>query len=236
VDLRQLLYNSQWVRQFRTIDSIVQSNPKMLDKISNDPIKKNVLLIIDPQIDFHPEVCILLRSLIYVNCLLWSYREVNPVLAGTTQPGPSPYQEPMKTAIASLRWSRSTSTRFTRYTFRWTLTSLPTSPTRCSGPVAKTVCSGLFITAGKKIKVYKLLLKVLMYLTSRGNPAHTIHGDYPRWRGQGQVETAWQPGGNSQLVHVLHWVAGAQGPNEAGHLAAALHHWQQVISIAMMWF
>mmetsp|Transcript_30545 Transcript_30545/g.42038 ORF Transcript_30545/g.42038 Transcript_30545/m.42038 type:complete len:1359 (-) Transcript_30545:23-4099(-) len=55
VDLRQLLYNSQWVRQFRTIDSIVQSNPKMLDKISNDPIKKNVLLIIDPQIDFHPE-------------------------------------------------------------------------------------------------------------------------------------------------------------------------------------
>jgi hypothetical protein len=28
----------------------------MLDKISNDPIKKNVLLIIDPQIDFHPEV------------------------------------------------------------------------------------------------------------------------------------------------------------------------------------
>ena len=56
VDLRQLLYNCLWTRQFNTIDSIVDSQAKTLDRISNDPVRKNVLLIIDPQIDFHPEV------------------------------------------------------------------------------------------------------------------------------------------------------------------------------------
>lgn len=55
IDLRQVLYNPIWQRQYDTMSSIIKSNNKILDKIMNDPVKKNILLIIDPQNDFHPQ-------------------------------------------------------------------------------------------------------------------------------------------------------------------------------------